>query len=119
MENPVIIILIVLIALFFVFFIVRSRTAVNSGKKHVPNYRALFILGLTWIPIGIATDNPGLWGMGIVFMLAGGFNKNKWGQETKWADMSPKAKKLKLLLVGGLTIALISLLLVYIFTKGN
>ena len=118
MDDPIIIMLIVLVALLFVFFIVRSRST-DPEKRHVPNYRALFILGLAWIPIGIATDNPGLWGMGIVFMLAGGINKDKWGQETKWADLSPKAKRLKLLLVGGLTIVLITLLLIYIFTKGN
>ena len=118
MENPIIIILVVLMALFLVFFIVRSRSA-TADKRHVPNYRALFILGIAWIPIGIATDNPGLWGMGFVFMLIGGINKDKWGKETKWADLSPKARRLKLMIVGGLTIALITLLLIYIFTKGN
>jgi uncharacterized membrane protein len=71
MENPVIIVLTVLIVLLFVFFVVRSRSG-DSEKRHVPNYKALFILGITFIPIGIATDNAGLWGMGIVFMFSKG-----------------------------------------------
>jgi len=116
MENPVIIILIILIALLFVFFIVRSRSG-DSEKRHTPNYRALFILGVTWIPIGIGTDNPGLWITGIVLMMIGALNKKKWGQETKWADMSPETRRTKILLVSGLTLVLLALILVFIFSK--
>jgi hypothetical protein len=92
MSNPIIIVLIILIALLFVFLIVRSRSA-DPDRKHVPNYRALFILGITWIPIGIGTENPGLWTIGLVFMTIGLVNKAKWGQETKWADLSPEIKE--------------------------
>jgi len=118
MDNPIIIAIIVILALLLVFFIVRSRSR-DSGKKHVPNYRALFILGVTWIPIGIGTENPGLWATGIVFMIIGLVNKEKWGQETKWTDMSPQTKRMKLLLVGGLTIVLLALVLVFVFSRGN
>jgi hypothetical protein len=116
MNDAIIIILIILIALLFVFFIVRSRTG-DAEKRHIPNYRALFILGITWIPIGIGTENPGLWATGIVFMIVGAANKKKWGQETKWADLSPETKRVKILLFSGLAIVLLALILVYIFSR--
>jgi hypothetical protein len=116
MDNPIIIVLIIIIALFFVVFIVKSASG-NKGEKRVPNYRALFIPGVTWLPIGIGTDSPGLWGMGIVFMLIGGANKDKWGKETKWTELSPVAKRIKIILVGGLTVVLLAALVYFIITK--
>ena len=116
MDNPIIIILIVVIALGFLFFMVRSASG-NKEKKRVPNYRALFILGVTWLPIGIATDNPGLWGMGAVFMIVGAANKDKWGKESKWADLSPEAKRIKLIVVGGLTVILLVAIGYYLLLK--
>ena len=116
MENPVIIILIVVIAAVLVVFMVRSASR-NNEEKRVPNYRALFIIGVTWLPIGIATDNPGFWGMGAVFMIAGAVNKDKWGKETKWVDLSPGAKRIKLIVVGGLTVVLLAALAYYILVK--
>ena len=118
MNNLIIVTLIVLVALVFVFFIVRSRSA-DPEKKRVPNYRALFILGVTWLPIGIATENPGLWGAGIVFMIIGAANKSKWGQETKWRDLPPETKRAKLIFVAGMTVVLLVLVLVYFFSNGK
>ena len=56
----------------------------NKGEKYEPDYRLFFILGITWLPIGIASDNPGLWGMGAVMMIAGLVNRNKWKEQPKW-----------------------------------
>ena len=118
MENPTIIILIAAIALLLVVFMVRSASR-DKEQKRVPNYRALFVIGITWLPIGIATDNPGLWGMGLVFMIVGASNKNKWGKETKWADLSPQARKIKLIFIIGLATVLLAALAYYIFIKAN
>ncbi len=116
MENPVIIILIVAIVVTLVIFMVRSAGQ-NKDEKRVPNYRALFIIGVTWLPIGIATDNPGFWVMGLVFMIIGLKNKNKWGQETKWADLSPRVRRLKIIVLGGLTIILMATILYFLLTR--
>jgi hypothetical protein len=115
-DNPVIIILIVVIAVLLIIFMVRSASR-NKEEKRIPNYRALFILGVTWLPIGIATDNPGLWGMGAVFMIVGAVNKDKWGKETKWVDLSPDAKRIKLIVVGGLTVVLLAAIGYYLLSK--
>jgi hypothetical protein len=116
MENPILIILIVAIALIFVVFIVRSASQ-NKEERRIPNYRALFIIGVTWLPIGIATDNPGLWGLGVVFMIIGAANKNKWGKETKWSELPPETRKMKIIFIAGLTFILLAALSYYILLR--
>ncbi len=118
MDNTIIIALIIGIALLMVIFMVVSASR-NKGEKRIPNYRALFIIGITWLPIGFATENPGFWAMGIVFMIIGLANKDKWGKETKWNDLPPKVKKIKLIIIGALIISLLAGIAFYIFSKGN
>lgn len=55
-----------LVILFAVIFIYR-----NKGQKVEPDCRTFFILGISFLPIGIATNNPGLWGVGTIFMVIG------------------------------------------------
>ncbi|MCA9934943.1 MAG: hypothetical protein KC415_13510 [Anaerolineales bacterium] len=48
--------------------------------KREPNYRALFILGIAFIPIGIATDNTvfiALGGLFTIIFLANQIRANK------------------------------------------
>ena len=106
MNNYLIISLIVGIAVFAVLFamIVIFR---NGEKKIEPDYRIFFILGISFLPIGIATDNPGLWGMGAVFLLTGLANRSKWKEEPTWFELDPGKRKAKLLIVLGLTILLV------------
>lgn len=47
------------------------------------HYRVFFTLGIVWLPIGIATDNPGLLGLGAVFLIAGLANRSKWKKEPR------------------------------------
>lgn len=42
------------------------------------DYRVFFVLGLVWLPMGIATDNPGLRGLGAAFLIVGLANRDKW-----------------------------------------
>jgi len=118
MGNQIIIVLIVAIALLFLGFLVYINSR-KTEEKRVPNYRALFIIGLSWLPIGIATKNPGLWGMGAVFFIVGLANRKKWGQETKWCDLSPESKRIKLIFVGGLTVLLLAAIVYYLLTNST
>ena len=106
-----ILVLIVILAIFAI--------AKNKGQKAEPDYRVLFILGITWLPIGIATDNPGLWGMGAVFLVAGLANKNKWKDEPKWAELSPEKRRMKMIVVVGLTVLLLAAIAFYILANQN
>ncbi|NOZ51423.1 MAG: hypothetical protein GXP37_15465 [Chloroflexi bacterium] len=92
----------------------------NRGEQHEPNYRVFFTLGIIWLPIGIATDNPGLWGMGAVFLIIGLANRNKWKKERGWSDLTDNERRFKVALIGGLlALALLSLVAYYLLSSGT
>ncbi len=59
----------------FVVFWVRSNQI--QGTRD-PEYRTFFIMGVAFIPIGIATGNAGFWVMGLIFLILGITNREKW-----------------------------------------
>ena len=89
----------------------------NKGQKTEPDYRVFFILGITWLPLGIATDNPGLWGIGAVFMVMGLANRSKWKEEPRWSELDPKKRWVKFLVILGLTVLLALGIWFYILAK--
>jgi hypothetical protein len=75
--------LLVLIVGIATTFIVLKRKEAGISKE--PDYRAFFILGICFLPVGIpiviATNNPGLLGisaLGIIYMSLGLANRDKW-----------------------------------------
>ena len=104
----------VLAILFALIFIYR-----NKGQRIEPDYRVFFILGITWLPLGIATDNPGFLGLGAVFMVIGLANRSKWKEGPKWSELSPERRRTKFLLILGVTILLAVVIAYYIFAKSN
>ena len=79
MVGILIIILLVLIA---TIFIVQKKKKEGINKEI--DYRAFFIMGIYFLPLGIiftATINPGFIGfigMGIIYMAIGLANRDKW-----------------------------------------
>ncbi len=57
-----------------VFYLVRNR----GLETRVDDYRTFFIMGAVFIPIGIATDNYVFSILGLVFMILGATNRDKW-----------------------------------------
>ncbi len=60
----------------------RKRWNLNQGE---PNYKAFFIMGITFLSMGIvlsaATENPGLIGisgLGVAYLAIGLKNRDKW-----------------------------------------
>ena len=104
--------IIVLATLGLVFAVYRSKTG-----QVKPDYRTMFIMGVIWLPLGFALDNAGFWGMGIVFMIAGLANKDKWKEEQKWADMTTEERKTKLILVIGLGVLVLVGLVAYFVAR--
>ncbi|MBN1316418.1 MAG: hypothetical protein JXA42_13165 [Anaerolineales bacterium] len=106
MSFPIILSIIIglLVLGLLVFFIAWK---IIKPEKIEPNYRLFFIMGITWLPIGIALDNPGLWGMGIIFMVLGLVNKNKWGEESSWSEMTMEQRRYKLFIVIGLLVLVV------------
>lgn len=89
----------------------------NKGQKIEPDYRVFFSLGIMWLPIGIATDNPGLWGMGAIFMILGLANRKKWKEEPKWSELSPERRRIRLIIIGGMTVLLLVGILAFILAN--
>jgi Na+/H+ antiporter NhaD/arsenite permease-like protein len=94
---------VLLVVLLAVAFVVYRR----KGERPEPDYRVFFILGITWLPLGIATENPAFWGMGAVFLIVSLVNRDKWREAKKWSDLSPTQRSINLLVVLGLALVLV------------
>lgn len=91
----------VLVALLAVLFIVIKRKGIENVEA---DYRVFFILGITWLPLGIATDNMAFLAIGAVFMIVGLANRDKWPEEEKWSDLTPPQRRIRLAIILGLTL---------------
>ena len=68
--------------------------AAKTGKKREPDYYTFFIMGITWIPLGMATKNYAFFIMGLAFMAIGLVNKDKWKKNHKtWSQLDSKEQK--------------------------
>ena len=104
----------ILVVLLAVMFVVYRR----KGEMPETDYRTFFILGITWLPLGLATDNPAFWGMGAVFLIVGLVNKDKWKEQQKWSDLSQSQRNLKLFVIIGLALLLVATAGVYFIAQG-
>lgn len=109
MANSIIIlILIAAIALALgIWTLIYSRK-----RKYEPDYYTFFIIGLVWLPLGIATGNSTFWILGIVFFVVGLANKGKWKKKKSWNRLSKKEKRLIFL---SISIGLLLLILGMVF----
>lgn len=69
--------LLIAIAVLLVILAIIAIFATRK-KKHEPDYRTFFIMGIIFIPLGFATDNSFFWIVGIAFIAIGLVNKDKW-----------------------------------------
>ena len=68
-------------------------------KAH-PDYYVFFIIGITWLPLGLVFQNPALWGMGLVFMIIGLVHKKEWKKNHKpWSRLTKEEKKYRKILI--------------------
>ncbi len=110
--NVAMITVLVFLLLIGVGFLIHQRR--ESNRK--PNYRLLFILGIIWLPLGIIFQNLALWGPGIVFFIVGAANRKHW-EESRWRDLSPHEKRVKLWAIGILLLILTVGVGVYFFNR--
>jgi len=100
------------IVLLFVFFMILKK----KGKRQM-NYRAFFIIGITWLPIGIATQNYVLAVTGALFLTMGLLNKSKWKDQPTWNELSPEMRRMKLILISVLTFILVTGIVFFMIYK--
>jgi hypothetical protein len=70
----------------FVLFVMQKKKKEGTYKE--PDYRVFFIIGISFLPLGIvltfAVGNPGFigfMGLGIAYIAIGLANKDKWKKE--------------------------------------
>ena len=80
-------ILILLVILGVLFLLLVKK------KKHRPDYYIFFVMGILWIPLGIALKNYAFSVMGLIFMLIGLVNKDKWKQNRRSRDKLTKEER--------------------------
>jgi hypothetical protein len=100
----------VIVALLAVAFIAFK----SKGNRPETDYRVFYILGATWLPLGLATDNPGFWGMGAVFFLAGLLNTDKWSNDGKWSELAPRQQYLALVIGLGLVLTVAAVVALFL-----
>ncbi|MCP3685743.1 MAG: hypothetical protein GY861_24105 [bacterium] len=98
---------IIVAGLILLLLVVYVLVAHRRGNEMKPNFKTMFIMGVIWIPAGIAIGSPYLWGMGIVFAVIGLLKKSQWRDERKWSDLSPAERKTRSILIGGATLLLV------------
>ena len=90
-----------------VLIILLAVVALWSRKipRRPPDYYTFFILGIIWLPAGIATGNNALFIMGLVFMAIGLNHKKDWEKNrVRWSDLTPEEKKFRKILIAALAI---------------
>lgn len=91
------------VIVLFVFGVVGYAFWGMKKNNKQPDYRSMYTLGITWIPLGIVFifffDNPAFLVMGIVFLVIGLKNKDKWTAEPQ---LSAEKKGIKVMLLFGL-----------------
>jgi hypothetical protein len=49
-----------------------------KDDRRAPKYQAYFVIGIAFLPIGIATGNLAFFVIGLVFLIIGLTNRKKW-----------------------------------------
>ena len=105
----------IIIAMIAVLVVVLAAVfMLRKEKGNQPDYRVFFILGVTWLPLSIATDNTAFLGLGAIFMVLGLANRDKWKEQPKFSEMPEEKRRLKIGLIIGLTL-LLALAVVVLF----
>jgi len=108
----------ILIAVLVVLAILAILVLFYRKKyKARTDYYSLFMIGIVWIAIGVPLKNFFLWGLGLVFMIAGLAHKNEWKKGHKtWKQLSKKEQKMKMTIMIILgVVLLVGVLLFFLF----
>ncbi len=89
----------------------------NRKEGLEPDYRTFFTMGLIFLPLGIASENYAFFIMSMVFIAIGLLNRSKWKDTPKWSELPERQRRLKFILVGGLTLLLLIGIGVLLYSK--
>ncbi len=101
----------ILVVLLAIIFVVDKRKGAQPVET---DYRVFFIIGISWLPLGIATDNWAFLAMGIIFMLVGLANKDKWPEEKKLSELPANERTIRIILILGLALLVVASIALYL-----
>lgn len=100
--------LFVTLATMLVIFVILIITKYRN-KEYKTDYYALFILGLVWLVLGLPEKNYSLSTLGLIFLTIGLAKKKEWkSNHRSWSELSPKEKKIKLILIAVVLVMVIA-----------
>ncbi|MHA1989094.1 MAG: hypothetical protein ACW98D_20930 [Promethearchaeota archaeon] len=88
--------------------------------KHKVDYYSLFLIGLIWIAVGLPLNNSVLWIIGLVFLIIGLANKDKWKKnKAEWKKMNKRQKNMLYIATVMLFLLLVAGIIVFWLTKAG
>jgi hypothetical protein len=117
----------IILGLLLLFGLIAIIVARKTKGRHKTDYYALFVMGITWIPLGIilmSTDSSIgniFFILGLVYMAIGLAHKKEWKKNhVPFSKLSNKKKRMKriMMIISGLLI-LIGLIVFYFLKKGG
>jgi hypothetical protein len=112
--------MIVLGILISIGLVIAIRAAIIQRKENrKANFKAFFIIGICWVPFGIATNNTVFTIIGLVFLILGLANRKNWKNQPKWDELSLAEKKIKLALIIFLMLILIVGVVFYFIVRNQ
>ncbi len=109
----------ILIAVLVLIIALGVAAVLMKKKTKAPtDYYIFFIMGIIWLGAGIPLKNYALSAMGVVFMIIGLANKDKWkANHRRWSQLGPEEKRLKLFLIIGLGVLVLAGLAAYFLVE--
>lgn len=107
----------VLLALLVIVAVVVRKKGWRGACCGKDSYKTFFIIGVSWLPIGIALDNYAFVVMGTVFLVIGLINRDKWEDDPAWHKLSKEQRNTKLFLIIALGIGVLAALTAFFFSR--
>jgi hypothetical protein len=103
-----------------ILVIILAVVAVMMKKKYKrpTDYYTLFIIGVTWLPLGMATRNYAFTVIGVVLVGIGLANRDKWKKNhLTWNKMHPDERKITAVVMAVLGIMVLAGILVFLMYR--
>lgn len=86
--------------LFLLIALAIAAAVLWRKNRYETDYYNLFIIGITWLAVGLPLKNKVMWVLGLVFMVLGIANKNKWKKNRRtWNEINKAEKKTRIIIM--------------------